>query len=83
MSSKKKIVLITGGAGFIGSHTVDFFLKKKYEVRSIDNFSGGNFKNIEHLKKNKSFKLEKADLLRLDKLKKFIIHKHLLNYIHV
>ena len=51
MSSKKKIVLITGGAGFIGSHTVDFFLKKKFEVRSLDNFSGGNLKNIEHLKK--------------------------------
>lgn len=72
MSSKKKIVLITGGAGFIGSHTVDFFLKKKFEVRSLDNFSGGNLKNIEHLKKNKLFKLEKGDLLRLDKFKKFI-----------
>ena len=72
MRSKKKIVLVTGGAGFIGSHTVDFFLKKNYEVRSIDNFSGGNLKNIEHLKKNKSFKLEKADILKLDNLKKFI-----------
>lgn len=72
MRSKKKIVLVTGGAGFIGSHTVDFFLKKNYEVRSIDNFSGGNLKNIEHLKKNKSFKLEKADILKIDKLKKFI-----------
>ncbi len=69
---KKKIVLITGAAGFIGSHTIDFFLKKNYEVRGIDNFSGGNIKNIEHLKKNKSFKLEKADLLKLEKINKFI-----------
>jgi UDP-glucose 4-epimerase len=71
-SKKKKIVLITGGAGFIGSHAVDLFLKKGYEVRSIDNLSGGSVKNIEHLKNNKFFKLEKADLLNLRKLKKFI-----------
>ena len=32
-------VLITGGAGFIGSHTVDLLLKKGYEVRIIDNLS--------------------------------------------
>ena len=44
MFSNKK-VLITGGAGFIGSHTVDIFLKKGFEVRVIDNFSGGSYKN--------------------------------------
>ena len=72
MQSRKKIVLITGGAGFIGSHAVDLFLKKGYEVRSIDNLSGGSVKNIEHLKNNNFFKLEKSDLLNLGKLKKFI-----------
>ena len=50
MYSNKK-VLITGGAGFIGSHTVDIFLKKGFEVRVVDNFSGGSYKNIDHLKK--------------------------------
>ena len=72
MPSRKKIVLITGGAGFIGSHAVDLFLKKGYEVRCIDNLSGGSTKNIEHLKRNKFFKLEIADLLNLAKFKNFI-----------
>jgi UDP-glucose 4-epimerase len=68
----KKRVLITGGAGFIGSHTVDSFLKKDFNVRVIDNLVGGNLKNIEHLKNNKNFQFEKQDILRLDKVKKFI-----------
>ena len=76
MSNKKKIVLISGGAGFIGSHTVDKFIKEGFEVRSFDNLSGGNLKNISHLKKEKNFKFEKADLLRLDKLKSFISECH-------
>lgn len=70
--SVKKIILVTGGAGFIGSHAIDKFLNKNFEVRSFDNLSGGNIKNIEHLKKNKSFKFEVADLLNLNKLKNFI-----------
>lgn len=68
----KKKVLISGGAGFIGSHTVDRFLKEGFEVRSFDNLAGGNLKNISHLQKKKNFKFEKADLLKLDKLKNFI-----------
>ena len=42
----KKTVLITGGAGFIGSHTVDFFLSKGFKVKCLVNLSGGNLKNI-------------------------------------
>jgi UDP-glucose 4-epimerase len=68
----KKRVLITGGAGFIGSHTVDNFLKKGFKVRVIDNLVGGNLKNIEHLKNNKNFQFEKQDILKLDKVRKFI-----------
>ena len=45
-----KTILATGGIGFIGSHTVDIFLKKGFEVRVVDNFSGGSYKNIDHLK---------------------------------
>ena len=71
MHSKRR-VLITGGAGFIGSHTVDNFLKKGFNVRVIDNLIGGNLKNIEHLKNNSDFQFEKKDILNLDKIKKFI-----------
>ena len=72
MSSKKRTVLITGGAGFIGSHTVDLFLSKGFKVKCIDNLSGGNVKNIEHLKNNNNFLFEKCDLLKISKLKSFI-----------
>ncbi len=72
MSVKKKIVLISGGAGFIGSHTIDKFLNEGFEVRAFDNLKGGNLKNIAHLNKEKNFKFEKADLLNLNKIEKFI-----------
>ena len=42
----KKIAVITGGAGFIGSHVADILIRNNFEVRIIDNLSGGNIKNI-------------------------------------
>lgn len=47
--------LITGGAGFIGSHLAEELLKRKEEVVVIDNLSTGNMDNIEHLKDNPRF----------------------------
>ena len=44
----KKIVLITGAAGFIGSHLCDYFLTKNYKVIGIDNLITGNI-NKEYL----------------------------------
>jgi UDP-glucose 4-epimerase len=44
MSNRK--VLVTGGAGFIGSHIVDLLIKKEYEVSILDNFSSGCLKNV-------------------------------------
>jgi nucleoside-diphosphate-sugar epimerase len=44
-------VLITGGAGFLGSHLGEFFLKKNLKVFLVDNFATGSIKNIEILKK--------------------------------
>ena len=50
----KKTAIVTGGAGFIGSHMVDFLLKKNFKVIIIDNLTGGNFKNIKNnIKKKK------------------------------
>ncbi len=68
---KKKIALVTGGAGFIGSHLVDLLIKKKFEVRVIDNLSGGRLENIKLHKKNKNLKFKKADINKLKAEDKF------------
>lgn len=47
--------LITGGAGFIGSHLAETLLREKHEVYIIDDLSTGSAKNIEHLKKQPGF----------------------------
>lgn len=49
-------ILITGGAGFIGSHLCETLLSKGHEVVAYDNLSTGRVENIEHLKKNLRFK---------------------------
>ena len=48
-------ILITGGAGFIGSHLAERLLSHNNEIYVLDNLSTGNFKNIEHLSKNDRF----------------------------
>tara|TARA_B100000780_G_C21117951_1_gene452500 strand:- start:1694 stop:2689 length:996 start_codon:yes stop_codon:yes gene_type:complete len=67
----KKIALITGGAGFIGSHLVDLLISKNFEVRVIDNLTGGRLKNLSHHKKNKNFKFKKLDINKIKKNEKF------------
>jgi UDP-glucose 4-epimerase len=49
--------LITGGAGFIGSHLAESLLKRKEGVSVIDNLSTGSMENVEHLKSNPKFSL--------------------------
>jgi UDP-glucose 4-epimerase len=61
--------LITGGAGFIGSHLADLLLSKDYDVVALDNLSLGTIENINHLAKHKKFEFIKEDLLHLAKLK--------------
>ena len=51
MTKNNKIALVTGGAGFIGSHMVDLLLSKGYFVRVIDNLSGGHKKHQPLLQK--------------------------------
>jgi UDP-glucose 4-epimerase len=62
MPSKNKI-LVTGGAGFIGSNLVDRLLEKGNEVIVFDNLSSGKMEFIEHHLKNPDFSLVKGDLL--------------------
>ncbi|MCP6718826.1 MAG: SDR family NAD(P)-dependent oxidoreductase [Patescibacteria group bacterium] len=60
---RNKTVLVTGGAGFIGSHLVEELLQKGQKVIVVDNLSTGSLKNIEHLKKNKEFHFIKGSIL--------------------
>ena len=57
-----KRVLITGAAGFLGSHLCDRFINEKYEVIAIDNLITGDKKNISHLKKLPQFTFIKHDI---------------------
>src|SRR3989344_1804769 len=65
-----KKILITGGAGFIGSHLAEKLLQAGEEVFVIDDLSTGSFKNIAHLKNNKNFHFTKGTILNRVKLKK-------------
>jgi UDP-glucose 4-epimerase len=51
MSTKKTRALVTGGAGFIGSHLVDLLLERDYDVTVLDNLSTGSANNLKHLDK--------------------------------
>lgn len=59
-------ILVTGGAGFIGSNLCEYFLNKGYNVTCLDNFATGHRYNIEHLFVNEKFKLIEGDIRNLD-----------------
>ena len=59
-----KRILITGAAGFLGSHLCDRFIKEGYEVIGMDNLLTGNIKNIEHLFPLKEFQFYHHDVTK-------------------
>ena len=61
---KGKRVLITGGAGFLGSHLCDRFLKEGCEVIAMDNLITGNENNLAHLKSNSEFEFRLHDITK-------------------
>ncbi|GHA75608.1 UDP-glucuronic acid decarboxylase family protein [Pontibacter akesuensis] len=71
----QKRILITGGAGFLGSHLCDRFIKEGYHVIAMDNLITGDLKNIEHL-----FKLEQFEFYHHD-VSKFVHVPGHLDYI--
>jgi UDP-glucose 4-epimerase len=61
----KKVVIVTGGAGFIGSHTVENLLDQGFIVRLLDNLSGGSFENLNKVKNNKNLLFKNNDINKI------------------
>lgn len=80
-------ILITGGAGFIGSHLCDKYVKNEDTVLCLDNFMNGNLMNIRHLLNYRNFKLINGDIRDFDLLEKMLrdidVVFHLAAQIHV
>ena len=64
---KRPIAIVTGGAGFIGSHTVDKLLRENYIVRVIDNLVSGRESNLEKHKTDPRLLCEWRDVCKLNK----------------
>jgi dTDP-glucose 4,6-dehydratase len=75
MSKARKRILITGAAGFLGSHLCDRFIKEDYHVIAMDNLITGDLRNIQHL-----FKLENFEFYHHD-VSKFVFVPGELDYI--
>ncbi|WP_298237182.1 UDP-glucuronic acid decarboxylase family protein [uncultured Algibacter sp.] len=70
-------VLITGAAGFLGSHLCDKFILEGYSVIGMDNFITGDFKNLLHLEANSNFKFINHDVtkyIKIDEDLDYILH---------
>lgn len=80
-------ILITGGAGFIGSHLCEKYTKEGHTVICLDNFMNGNLINIRHLLNYRNFKLINGDIRDFDLLEKIMrdvdVVFHLAAQIHV
>ncbi len=77
MTQNKERVLITGAAGFLGSHLCDRFLKEGYHVIGMDNLLTGNLRNIEHLFKREDFEFYHHDVSKFVHVPgelKYILH---------
>lgn len=78
---KNKKILVTGGAGFIGSNLCELLLKKENEVICLDNFSTGKRLNIENFLSDPNFTLIEGDIRNIDDCHKacndveFVLHQ--------
>ena len=77
MNHKMIRTLITGGAGFIGSHLCDFLLEIGHNVICMDNFITGKEENIKHLMINRNFQFIHSDVskpIKIEKNLNFVLH---------
>ena len=74
MIGNKTAILITGGAGFIGTNLCEYFLSQGYFVICLDNFSTGFKHNIFDLLKNENFKLIEGDIRNLEQCKEAVVN---------
>ena len=65
-------ILVTGGAGFIGSHLCDYLISKGEDVSTIDDLSTGSFENIVHLQGNPRFQYINDTILNQDRMDSLI-----------
>ena len=72
MELTKKNILVTGGAGFIGSNLCEALLKKNNTVVCLDNFATGKRENVAHLVSNNNFRLIEGDIRNLADCKKAV-----------
>ena len=63
-----KRIFLTGGAGFIGSHIVDWLLKEGYKITVFDNLSNGREEFLEHNSSNPNLKFCKADITNINSI---------------
>ncbi len=80
-------ILITGGAGFVGSHLCDKYTREEHTVLCLDNFMSGNLANVRHLLDYRNFKLIEGDIRDYELLEKIMrdvdVVFHLAAQIHV
>ena len=79
--------VVTGGAGFIGSHLVDALLKRGHRVTAIDNLSTGSHSNLHHAARNSHFRFVELDVADRDAMEPYVancdIFFHLASYVGV
>jgi len=80
-------ILVTGGAGFVGSHLCEALISRKHFVTCLDDFSSGSIWNIRHLLDNQDFRLAKGNILDRPFLDKILCETdvvyHLAAQVHV
>ena len=72
MINKKTAILITGGAGFIGTNLCEYFLSKDYFVVCLDNFATGHKHNIAEFLQHENFRLIEGDIRNLEQCKEAV-----------